>query len=72
VEPSEAAHGRGFRRFAADRTPGIRRIGGVSQTVAGECMIELEGCRGKLRICLKGAPASYLATLSRELWESAS
>jgi len=37
-----------------------------------ECMIELEGRRGKLRIQLKGAPASYLATLSRELWESAS
>ena len=37
-----------------------------------ECMIELEGRRGKLRIQLKGDPASYLATLSRELWESAS
>jgi len=37
-----------------------------------ECMIELEGRKGKLRIHVKGAPASYLATLSRELWESAS
>jgi hypothetical protein len=37
-----------------------------------DCTIELEGRRGKLRICLKGAPASYLATLGRELWESAS
>ena len=37
-----------------------------------ECTIELEGRRGKLRIELKGASASYLATLSRELWESAS
>jgi hypothetical protein len=37
-----------------------------------ECMIELEGGRGKLRIQLKNVPASYLATLSRELWESAS
>jgi hypothetical protein len=37
-----------------------------------ECMIELEGRRGKLRIQLKGASASGLATLSRELWESAS
>jgi hypothetical protein len=35
-------------------------------------MIELEGRRGKLRICVKGAPASYLAALSRELWEAAS
>jgi hypothetical protein len=37
-----------------------------------ECMIELEGRRGKLRIQLKDVPASYLATLSRELWEQAS
>ena len=36
-----------------------------------ECTIELEGRRGKLRIQLRGAPASYLATLSRELWEPA-
>jgi hypothetical protein len=33
-----------------------------------ECTLELEGRRGKLRIQLKGASASYLATLSRELW----
>lgn len=37
-----------------------------------ECTIEMEGRRGKLRIQLKNIPASYLATLSRELWESAS
>ena len=37
-----------------------------------ECTIELEGRRGKLRIQLKNASASYLAALSRELWESAS
>ena len=37
-----------------------------------ECMIELEGRRAKLRIQLKNVPASYLATLSRELWEQAS
>jgi len=37
-----------------------------------DCTIELEGRRGKLRICVKGAPASYLAALSRKLWESAS
>jgi hypothetical protein len=37
-----------------------------------ECILELEGLRGKLRIQLKNAPASYLATLSRELLESAS
>jgi hypothetical protein len=37
-----------------------------------ECVIELEGRHAKLRIQLKDASASYLATLSRELWESAS
>ena len=37
-----------------------------------ECILELEGRRGKLRIQLKHAPASYLATLSRELLESMS
>jgi hypothetical protein len=37
-----------------------------------ECAIELEGRHGKLRIQLKNASASYLAALSRELWESAS
>lgn len=43
----------------------------VTQLVP-ECTIELEGRRGNLRICVKGAPASYLAALSRELLESAS
>jgi hypothetical protein len=37
-----------------------------------ECTLELEGRRGKLRIQVKGASASYLASLSRELLESAS
>lgn len=37
-----------------------------------ECTVELEGQRGKMTIRLKNAEASYLATLSRELWESAS
>ena len=37
-----------------------------------ECTLEVEGRRGKLRIQLKGASASDLARLSRELWESVS
>jgi hypothetical protein len=37
-----------------------------------ECMIELEGRRGTIRIQLKGASASDLAGLSRALWEAAS
>jgi hypothetical protein len=37
-----------------------------------ECTLEVEGRRGKLRIQLKGASASDLATLSRALWEASS
>ena len=39
-------------------------------TSAGrECILELEGPRGKLRIELKGAPTAELASISRALWE---
>ena len=38
-------------------------------TAAAECVIELEGPRGKLRIQWKGATAPDLAGLSRVLWE---
>ena len=38
---------------------------------AAECVIELEGPRGKLRIQWKGTTAPDLAGLSRVLWESA-
>jgi hypothetical protein len=37
-----------------------------------ECTLEVEGRQGKLRIQLKGASASDLATLSRALWEAVS
>ena len=47
----------------------------VSPVAAGlnltECVIELEGPRGKMRIQWKGAAAPDLAGLSRALWESA-
>jgi len=36
-----------------------------------ECLIELEGPRGKMRIQWKGTAAPDLAGLSRALWESA-
>jgi len=36
-----------------------------------ECLIELEGPRGKMRIQWKGTTAPDLASLSRALWESA-
>ena len=34
-----------------------------------ECVIELEGARGKLRLRLRGSAAGDLAGLSRALWE---
>jgi hypothetical protein len=37
-----------------------------------ECTLEVEGRQGKLRIQLKGASVSDLATLSRALFEAAS
>ena len=37
-----------------------------------ECTLEVEARQGKLRIHLKGASASDLATLSRALWEASS
>jgi hypothetical protein len=36
-----------------------------------ECVIELDGPRGRMRIQWKGAAASDLAALSRALWEPA-
>jgi len=36
-----------------------------------ECLMELEGPRGKLRIQWKGTAAPDLASLSRSLWEPA-
>jgi hypothetical protein len=43
-----------------------------SQAVAlSECLIELEGPRGKIRIQWKGTTVPDLAALSRPLWESA-
>jgi hypothetical protein len=39
-------------------------------TSAGrECILELEGTRGKLRIELRGMPTAEVAGISRALWE---
>jgi hypothetical protein len=38
---------------------------------SAECLIELEGPRGKMRILWKGSTTPDLAGLSRVLWESA-
>lgn len=68
-----------LKRLMVAAGPGPERIGPASfvELLAPrtgslpECMIELEGRRGKIRIQWKGASASDLASLSRALWEAA-
>jgi len=73
-----------LKRLAAALSPGGRRTAGLGAPPAAfvelltpgtgggaECLIELEGPRGKMRIQWKGATAPDLAGLSRGLWESA-
>ena len=59
----------------ARRQPGspafVELVAPQTQSVP-ECTLEVEGRQGKLRIQLKGASASDLATLSRALFEAAS
>ena len=51
--------------------PGTAFLELMAPAGLSECMIELEGPRGKMRIQWKGATAPDLAGLSRALWESA-
>ena len=44
-------------------------LGPVANLGGDECVIELEGARGKLRLRLRGSAAGDLAGLSRALWE---
>ena len=63
----------GGRASASDNGAGNSFLELVPPQTAGlaECLIELEGPRGKMRIQWKGATAPDLAGLSRVLWESA-
>ena len=70
-----------LKRMVASAKPAVRQVpappAGFLELVAPagpgltECVIELEGPRGKMRIQWKGATAPDLAGLSRALWESA-
>lgn len=73
-----------LKRLTTESRPARRRIAQPSAppaafvellrpgTVGGaECVIELEGARGKMRIQWKGNATPDLAGLSRVLWESA-
>lgn len=61
------------RRASAPKTPRTSFVEVVASPASGglECLIELEGPRGKLRIQWKGTTTPDLASLSRSLWESA-
>ena len=73
-------HGK-LKRMVKSAAPAVRRAAVppaeflelVAPQAVGvtECVIELEGPRGKMRIQWKGATAPDLAGLSRALWESA-
>lgn len=57
---------------AVRRQPAFVELVAPRMQSVPECTLEVEGSRGKLRIQLKGASASDLASLSRVLWELAS
>jgi len=57
-------------RLAAPPAAFVELLGPGAGSVA-ECLIEVEGPRGKLRIQWKGATAADLAGFSRAWWESA-
>jgi hypothetical protein len=60
-------------RSTTPRTPRTSFVELVAPQAIGvsECIIELEGTRGKVRIQWKGTTAPDLAGLSRALWEPA-
>jgi hypothetical protein len=61
----------GRRRTARLSAPPAAFVELLPGTGGAECLIELEGSRGKMRIQWKGSTAPDLAGLSRVLWESA-
>ncbi len=72
-----------LKRLTMESHPGRRRTARLSTppaafvellrpgTGGAECLIELEGPRGKMRVQWKGSTTPDLAGLSRVLWESA-
>lgn len=56
-------------RGRACSPPRFVELGPLAALGGDECVIELEGARGKLRLRLRGSAAGDLAGLSRALWE---
>jgi len=60
----------GPRRARSTAPPGFVELMASQETGLSECLIELEGRRGKMRIQWKWTTAPDLGGLSRALWES--
>ena len=56
-------------RRAGSTTPAFVELVAPESAGVSECLIELEGARGKMRIQWKGITPPDLAALSRTLWE---
>lgn len=59
----------GAQNDGKEAKPSFLELIAPATSAGRECIVELEGPRGKLRIELKGAPTAELASLSRALWE---
>jgi len=60
----------GLRRIRSSTPPAFLELMTSPAVGLAECVIELEGRRGKMRIQWKGTTAPDLSGLSRALWES--
>ena len=60
----------GLRRTRSSAPPAFLELMTSPAVGLAECVIELEGRRGKMRIQWKGTTAPDLGGLSRALWES--
>ena len=60
----------GLRRTGSSAPPAFLELMTSPAVGLAECVIELQGRRGKMRIQWKGATAPDLGALSRALWES--
>jgi hypothetical protein len=66
---AEAAEGKSGGQAKQRVAPGFVELIGSQVSAGRECVLELEGSRGKLRIELRGAATAEVAGVSRALWE---
>jgi hypothetical protein len=66
---AKVAGKRSRRAKSAAPAPAFMELVGPQAIGLSECLIELEGPHGKMRIQWKGTTAPDLAGLSRALWE---